>query len=156
MDANTKAVLEGFDELWARVCGAGPAETDTGLGALRGFIADEACAAAFYEAAAGRFPRFAKRLRQLAEEERGHLRRLQAEHFLLTGELLLPPGSCPLPRGGLRALRTAYCDELAAAAAYKSAAEREKSEALAGLYLSNASDEERHAGILKELIFSAL
>ena len=70
--------------------------------------------------------------------------------------LLLPPGSCPLPRGGLRALRTAYCDELAAAAAYKSAAEREKSKALSGLYLSNASDEERHAGILKELILSAL
>ncbi len=157
MDANTKAALEGFGAVWSRVCGGQP-EADgreNGLEALRGFIADEACAAAYYEAAAGRFPRFAQRLRELARDERGHLRSLQGEHFLLTGEIYLPPESCPLPRGGLRALRRAYCDELEAAAAYVSAAQG-ADEALAGLYRRNASDEERHASILKELILRAL
>lgn len=157
MDADTRAALEGFPEVWRRVCGEpaakGPANA---LESLRGFIADETCAAAFYEACAARFTPYSTRLKQLARDERGHLRALQTEYFLLTGERYIPPKTCPLPRGGLRALRAAYCDELSAVLAYRKAADAANDEALAGIYRKNASDEERHAGILREIIFCAL
>lgn len=159
MDKNTAAALENFGEVWERVCGKGAESGDTGgdaLGALREFIADEACAAAFYAACAQRGGRFAARLRELERDERAHLRTLQGEYFLLTGEKCLPPGSCPLPRGGLRALRSAYLDELAAAEGYRRAADAPENADLAAIYLRHASDEERHAGILKELILCAL
>ena len=159
MDKNTASALENFGEVWARVCGGSePPRTGqtTNLDNLREFIADEACAAAFYEACARRGGRFAQRLRELERDERGHLRTLQGEYFLLTGERSLPPGSCPLPRGGLRALRAAYLDELAAAKRYRLAADSPENENLAEIYIRHASDEERHAGILKELILCAL
>lgn len=159
MDKNTATALENFGEVWERVCGKGSESGGTGgdaLGALREFIADEACAAAFYAACAQRGGRFAARLRELERDERAHLRTLQGEYFLLTGEKCLPPGSCPLPRGGLRALRSAYLDELAAAEGYRRAAEAPENADLAAIYLRHASDEERHAGILKELILCAL
>ena len=161
MDANTKAALEGFGEVWGRVCGSGgkaavPRQDNTDLEDLRGFIADEACAAAFYEAAARRFGRFSARLREIACDERGHLRALQGEHFLLTGEICIPPAACPLPCGGLRVLRSAYLDELAAVEGYRKAADATGNAALADIYRRNASDEERHAGILKELILCTL
>lgn len=159
MDKNTAAALENFGEVWERVCGKGAESGGTGgdaLGALREFIADEACAAAFYAACAQRGGRFDARLRELERDERAHLRTLQGEYFLLTGEKCLPPGSCPLPRGGLRALRSAYLDELAAAEGYRRAAEAPENADLAAIYLRHASDEERHAGILKELILCAL
>ena len=151
MDKNTASALENFGEVWARVCGGSePPRTGqtTDLDTLREFIADEACAR--------RGGRFAQRLRELERDERGHLRTLQGEYFLLTGERSLPPGSCPLPRGGLRALRAAYLDELAAAKRYRLAAESPENENLAEIYIRHASDEERHAGILKELILCAL
>lgn len=99
MTDSTRAALEGFSEVWARVRGEGGAAEGSGseLEVLREFIADESCAAAFYEASARRFGRFSSRLRAIACEERRHLRALQAEHFLLTGEICLPPASCPLP-----------------------------------------------------------
>jgi rubrerythrin len=158
MDKNTAAALENFCEVWERVCGRGAESGGAGdvLGTLREFIADEACAAAFYAACAQRGGRFSARLRELERDERGHLRTLQGEYFLLTGEKCLPPGSCPLPRGGLRALRSAYLDELAAAEGYRRAAEAPENADLAAIYLRHASDEERHAGILKELILCAL
>lgn len=158
MDKNTAAALENFGEVWERVCGRG-AESGSGgdaLETLREFIADEACAAAFYAACARRCGRFSARLRELECDERGHLRTLQGEYFLLTGEKSLPPGSCPLPRGGLQALRSAYLDELSAAEGYRLAAEAPENADLAAIYLRHASDEERHAGILKELILCAL
>ena len=87
MTDSTRAALEGFSEVWARVRGEGGAAEGSGseLEVLREFIADESCAAAFYEASARRFGRFSSRLRAIACEERGHLRALLAEHFLLTG-----------------------------------------------------------------------
>lgn len=159
MDRNTAAALENFGEVWERVCGKGAESGGTGgdaLGVLREFIADEACAAAFYAACAQRGGRFAARMWELERDERAHLRTLQGEYFLLTGEKCLPPGSCPLPRGGLRALRSAYLDELAAAEGYRRAADAPENADLAAIYLRHASDEERHAGILKELILCAL
>lgn len=159
MDKNTAAALENFGEVWERVCGKsteGGGGQDTVLETLREFIADEACAAAFYSACARQNGRFASRLRELERDERGHLRTLQGEYFLLTGERSLPPGSCPLPRGGLRALRSAYLDELAAAEGYRLAANAPGNADLADIYLRHASDEERHAGILKEIILCAL
>ena len=120
MDKNTAAALENFGEVWERVCGKGAESGGTGgdaLGALREFIADEACAAAFYAACAQRGGRFAARL---------------------------------------LALRSAYLDELAAAEGYRRAADAHENADLAAIYLRHASDEERHAGILKELILCAL
>lgn len=155
MDGSYNSAFDGFDEVWNRVCGKAEA-AEPGLDQLRKFISDEACASAYYEAASRKFPVYSQRLRQLAAEERCHLKQLQGEHFLMTGEVYPPPGSCPLPRGGLCALRSAYCDELQAANAYRAAAEAESVPALRGLYLKNASDEERHAGILKELILRSL
>ena len=57
MTDSTRAALEGFSEVWARVRGEGGAAEGSGseLEVLREFIADESCAAAFYEAAARRF-----------------------------------------------------------------------------------------------------
>lgn len=158
MDRNTAAALENFGAVWERVRSAEGAGEGSGgeLETLRGFIADEACAAAFYEAAARRFGRFSAQLRAIACEERGHLRALQAEHFLLTGELCLPPDSCPLPCGGLRALRTAWLDEQAAAEAYLKAADAARSPGPAEVYRRNAADEARHAGLLRKLIACAL
>lgn len=158
MTDSTRAALEGFSEVWARVRGEGGEAEGSGseLEVLREFIADESCAAAFYEAAARRFGRFSSRLRAIACEERRHLRALQAEHFLLTGEICLPPASCPLPCGGLRILRTAWLDERSAAEAYLKAADTASSASLAAVYRCNAADEERHSEILREIILCAL
>ena len=70
MTDSTRAALEGFSEVWARVRGEGGAAEGSGseLEVLREFIADESCAAAFYEAAARRFGRFSSRLRAIACE----------------------------------------------------------------------------------------
>ena len=114
MDKNTAAALENFGEVWERVCGKGSESGGTGgdaLGALREFIADEACAAAFYAACAQRGGRFAARLRELERDERAHLRTLQGEYFLLTGEKclarLLPPAPRWTARPALRLSRRA-------------------------------------------------
>ena len=50
MTDSTRAALEGFSEVWARVRGEGGAAEGSGseLEVLRDFIADESCAAAFY------------------------------------------------------------------------------------------------------------
>ena len=60
MTDSTRAALEGFSEVWARVRGEGGAAEGSGseLEVLREFIADESCAAACYEASARRFGRF--------------------------------------------------------------------------------------------------
>lgn len=49
MTDSTRAALEGFSEVWARVRGEGGAAEGSGseLEVLREFIADESCAAAF-------------------------------------------------------------------------------------------------------------
>ena len=126
MTDSTRAALEGFSEVWARVRGEGGAAEGSGseLEVLR--------------------------------EERRHLRALQAEHFLLTGEICLPPASCPLPCGGLRILRTAWLDERSAAEAYLKAADTASSASLAAVYRCNAADEEHHSEILREIILCAL
>ena len=159
-----------FAEVWRRVMpedgrppgsrekghGAGPQRPvpSDGEAALETMIRQEAAGAAFYRMLAGRCrrSRFARSFAAMAAEEEGHLRRLQACYFILTGDTAAPAPGQPFAGPVLSALRTRYLGELAEAQAYQTAGRQTGDEKLAYLFDQLSADENRHAGILKEII----
>lgn len=159
--------LEGFGPLWARVArpdapadaAAPPAAAERKPGdaeTLSGLISDEAQAAAFYDRLAPKCRSRSRQISEIASDERLHLKHLQTEYFLLTGDSFPPAPACPLMRGGLSDLRAAYLDERAAAEKYLNCAASASSDALAELYRGHAADEAEHARILRGLIMGAI
>jgi hypothetical protein len=161
MDDDILRSLESFERVWKRVSVTpeGPPEPprpdDAAL--LRQFIEAEAADTAFYAALAKRCTGKGRGvLTKLSAQERCHLRRLQMEYFLLTGDSCAPPHSCPAPGGTLSALRMAYLDELAGGEQYLDAAGHTANANLQALYIELAEDERCHAVLLRELIGQAL
>jgi rubrerythrin len=163
MDEELTAGLRGFTNVWQRVTGAA-AEAETKRPAseaarLAAFIRDENSAVSFYSALSGVCPpRCREQLLRLQRDERRHLRDLQTEHFLMTGDSC--PVSPPLQHasrvGLLSALRGAYDKELESAAAYEAAAGQTTRDDLKELYRRHAEEERDHAAILYRLIRQAL
>jgi rubrerythrin len=92
----------------------------------------------------------AQALLRLSGDEIGHLKRLRAYYFLLTGEAYTPPSSCPLIRGINDALRHRYAAEKKASDAYLAASVSASSDDLPEIYRALAADEARH---LKTICF---
>lgn len=124
---------------------------------IRAMMDGELASQRFYEQLA---PQFAKqqmmRLRQTAQEEARHLRALQMEYFLLTGDSYSPCMESLPAQSRLSALRSAYHEEMHTYENYMQAAQETASTALAAVFIANAADEARHAQMLREMIGRAL
>lgn len=116
MDSQIMESIAGFDALWQRVTGReepargdAPDKTYALADALRHLIREQACAAAG-AAALSRLMQGEGRavLARQAAEGRRQLRRLQAEHYILTGVTAGPAGDCPPPADRLSSLREAF------------------------------------------------
>ncbi len=152
--------LEYFENVWARVAGEPPAyskkQPDCDEASLRSLIVAEAAAVEFYKKLAMRSGSSRHIFSGIASDEQRHLRHLQTEYYLLTGDSYVPPASCPLMRGGLSDLRHACLDEREAQRSYLDEAGRTEREGLAKMYRSHASEEARHAETLRKLIMRAV
>ena len=159
MDDDILHGLEQFEHVWRRVRAASdspsppaPPRPDDGE-QLRQFIEAEAADAAFYSALARRCTGAGRAvLTRLCAQERCHLRQLQMEYFLLTGDSCTPPRACPVTGGVISALRMAYLDELEGTEQYLEAAARTASKPLQALYTQLAKEERQHAAALRGLI----
>ncbi len=93
-------------------------------------------------------------LRQIADEEGGHARRLMGLYYIMTGQCYRP-ALCPaageiLPWCAL--LRRRYGEECAGGYAYQAAAEETEDECLRRILRQFAADEYRHAEMLLRLL----
>lgn len=160
MEEKTVFDLGGFDQVWRRVNGGAPSlppqPQSTGAATLRSFIERASEAAAFYAALSARSGGAMRTLRRLAAEEREHLRRLQVEYFLKSGDTCAPGRSCPMRGSVLGDLRKAYLGELANAEQFRSAAQTAETPELAALYRELAEAEAAHAAALRGLIAAAM
>lgn len=118
---------------------------------------DEYTSMQFYNALAKKFSRQnCDRLLQTARDEAGHLRALQMEYFLLTGDSYTPSAREIEIRGRLSALRDGYHAERKAYDTYMEMAQDTSSTELAAVFIANAADEARHAQMLRSLIEKVL
>jgi hypothetical protein len=129
----------------------------TQLSLLRGFIdsvsAQERVYAALVRSAGGNG---GARLRAMEKDERRSLRRLQTEHFIMTGDSYAPAAGESPKAGRLSLMRTAYLSERECYDALMLAAQDAPNTALAGVYIDIAADKARHAGEIREMIAEAM
>lgn len=170
MDQDIYKALRAFNSVWQRVgggsgdasssCAAEPERTDGPDGdarQLREFMDAEYMSASFYTALASRVSgRQRALLLQAACDEKKHLRRLQLEYYLLTGETWSAPRYENDRSGVLSQLRTAYLTEMKTADGYRSAARQTENAELAALWTEIASDEDRHAAAARQMTAAAL
>ena len=123
---------------------------------LENYIESEARSRALYAALACRMGgRAGAVLRSMSADEGRHLRAMQTEYYLLTGDSL----ACVRPDisgDSQELLRRAYAVELAAAEGYAAEAEKHTDGALRALFLAQSRDERCHRHRIKMLLGSAL
>lgn len=157
MENNILQDLKNFDNVWMRVSeyASDPVHmAEKGDEAvLKAFIEDESKDLAFYIdlACKCRAPGSVI-IRGIAADERRHLKILQTEYFLLTGDSCVPSRSCPYTDGVLSALRKAYIHETEENKEYLKASEETKNPRLGALYEELAADEKRHLDRIRKLI----
>ncbi len=154
-DTSIKGSLSDFESVWERVSeqqGTDTAAPDCAPGEserLRAFMLSAGNAAALYTELARRFRGAAPVLTRLAADERAHLRALELEYYLLTGDsftlLTRQPDSGEL----LSTLRSAWQAEGRSEQSYLHAASISE---LGPLYRAHAENERRHRAMLRELI----
>jgi rubrerythrin len=164
MDKDILQSLNNFDRVWMRVSEyasdpdysthetpSNDAET------LRSFIEGESKDLAFYMDLAGKCRTPGRTvINEIASDERRHLKKLQTEYFLLTGDSSVPRRSCPYTDGILSALRRAYIHETEGYSQYIKAAGETKIPRLEALYTELAADEKRHSEKIRKLIEIAI
>lgn len=95
-------------------------------------------------------------LQTLANEEKGHAKRLSAAYFLIAGVRYWPEGEKPTPPGTyLGALRQRFGAEQAAMAGYLAGAEETEDPCLRQLFLQHAREEWDHACRIRQLVEQA-
>ena len=106
---------------------------------------------AYFSATETAFSSLSKtRLRAMAEEERGHVRKLSALYFLLFGRKpQILSGAAETGRSFLTALRSAYAGAVTRSRAYREAAKRWEQHSV--LFNELANDEDRHARTLQTI-----
>ncbi|MGI6028566.1 MAG: hypothetical protein ACOX81_04060 [Candidatus Heteroscillospira sp.] len=149
------AIPADFQKIWARVTDREPEQQlpSTPVGELERFINGEVRAIDFYQLLAARCTgRERRTLMHIITDERRHLRLLQLEYFMRTGDSFLPPATVPAARAGvLQTIREAVLTETEAAAAY-TAAGKARGGDLGTMYMSFAGDETEHAAMLREML----
>ena len=119
---------------------------------LKKYIEDEQRSMALYTCLARRFGgRRGEMLRAMSADEGRHLRAMQMEYYLLTGDSL-PTSPAEVSGDGWELLRKAYAGEGEAAEGYAREAEMHSDEALAALFSSQSADECRHRANVKKLL----
>lgn len=92
-------------------------------------------------------------LKEISDEESAHLKRLQAEYYILTGEAFFPcVAFLKSPDTYLEALRERFIGENEGARAYLDAATQTTNTRLSALYNEFSTDELRHAESMATLI----
>jgi hypothetical protein len=161
MEENVIKGLESFDRVWARVSpqpekGEEKCPTDE-IKRLKEFMEDEASDAALYAALSRRTcGRASSALSAMSADERRHLRELEVEYFLLTGDSFCPSPEKPEITGVLSRLRRSYISEGEGSAAYARAANETSSQTLRKIYSAHSADEACHQQTLRNLITSAM
>lgn len=120
---------------------------------LKAYIQNERLTCAMYKHCADICPAaMAKCLRSMANDEYRHLKAMQLEFFLLTGDTL-PLGPAPVfDRDLPGALRRAYSGEWSSACDYTAEAERQNDEKLRSLFLAQSRDELRHRALVRHFL----
>ena len=144
-----------FEQVWARVNALSVNELpDITERELERFIMAEQRTIAAYQKILQKQLKASDRqlLLQILADERRHLKNLQMEYFMETGD------TCPVhiyenkeTDGLMASLRRSVLGEKEASAAYTKAAEG-RGEELKSMYKAMAGDEERHSVMLKELL----
>jgi len=143
-----------FERVWARVTAVtqqSPPETLSQE--LERFIISEQRSIAAYCAILQRV-RVSERqtILQILTDERRHLKNLQMEYFMSTGDTFACSESADQNKDGLLSfLRRCTIAETDTAEAYRKASEGRCGD-MASMYVSIAADEERHSEMLREMI----
>ena len=166
MNEDIMAGLANFDEVWSRVgspmpeyaVGASCPLPAAGAGEdekarLERFMQGEAADGDLYGRLAKCVSGKARELlMRAASDEKRHLKKLQLEYFLLTGNSYAANFSPNPVNGVLTALRNAYLDEKAGAAEYRAASANVEGAELRELYALLAEDEARHAEYMRHIL----
>ena len=152
--------LKNFSSVWQRVNPANspPAASPTDDRAvLQHMIQKEHESQSLYRHLASRTRgRNSARFLAMAQDEARHLKRLQLEYLLLTGDSY-SPAAFTLPREGtVTLIRMAYIDEAAAEKGYLDAARNTQRQNLQKIYLAHSADENRHGTILRAMLKDAM
>lgn len=135
-------------------------EARTSLDVIRGFAESESADRQFYIQLSKRMrsQNAARVLRRMAAEEEGHLKKLQAVYYLITGECLTLDRRLTVPesRGNCAALRQAYHEEACSGFNYLRAADAAGDVCLQGIFKEMGEDEMRHARTLLQLLSQCL
>ncbi len=135
-------------------------EAQTSLDVIRGFAEGEAADRQFYLQLSKRMrsQNAARVLRRIAAEEEGHLKKLQAVYYLITGECMTLNRRITVPdsRGNCVALRQAYHEEACSGFNYLRAADAAGDVCLQGIFKEMGEDEMRHAKALLQLLSQCL
>lgn len=129
------------------------------LNVLEGYIEEEREARQRYLMLSRQAPAWARQtLRQLAEEEGGHARRLMAACYLITGQSYRPRVVCGQAETGdwCAALRQCYHEEACGGLNYARTAEDTVDVCLSALLNALSADEYRHADRLLALLERSL
>lgn len=129
------------------------------LNVLEGYIEEEREARHRYLTLSRQAPMWARQtLRELAEEEGGHARRLVAAYYLITGQSYCPRVVCGRAETGdwCAALRQCYHKEACGGLNYARTAEDTVDVCLAALLNALSADEYRHADRLLALLERSL
>ena len=151
------SVPAGFGKVWERVTAVCENEEVplTRNQELEMFIAREKGSIDFYKLMmnSGYFRDKQQTLCRILSDERRHLKNLQMEYFMDTGDTLAEPQAdyTENSRDALGMLREAYLAESESARLYAAAAMGRTGD-LGELYTANSSDESTHAGILKGMV----
>ena len=151
--------LRNFDSVWQRVnptsSAAAPPADDRAV--LQRLIQDEYESHSLYKCLASRVKgKNARLFSSLAAGEARHLKHLQLEYLLLTGDSYAP-ASYVCPRdGALTLVRTAYVGEAAAEKYYLDAARTTSRQSLQKIYLAHSADENRHGRMLRSVLMNSM
>ncbi|HHU23344.1 MAG TPA: hypothetical protein GXZ52_08045 [Clostridiales bacterium] len=161
--------LENFEKVWQRVRGEKaaprpepekkfrPQHKNLDAERLELFMENENKAVAFYSELAKKCRGWSREiLMGILADERSHLKKLQLEYFLLTGDSYAPPRACPNVGGILSSLRLAYLDERKANESYAEAGKETENRDLAALFIQLAADEAGHGEKLRCMIEQSL
>ena len=135
-------------------------EAQTSIDVIRGFAESEAADRQFYLHLSRRMrsQNAVRLLRRIAAEEEGHLKRLQAVYYLITGECMTMDRRITIneSKGCCAALRQAYHEEACAGFNYLRAADAASDTCLQEIFKEMGEDEMRHAKQLLQLLAGCL
>ena len=153
--------LKNFDSVWQRVNHSAdpagiPAAGDD-RAALQYMIQKEHESHSIYKYLASHTNgKNSARFSAMAADEARHLKRLQLEYLLLTGDSYAPAAFVVPREGNVTLIRMAYMDEAAAEKGYLDAARTTQNQNLQKIYLAHSADENRHGIYLRSMLINAM